>query len=59
MDFNITTENSSDDIVNTLKTHGLAVCHNHLDDVSAIKDECERIIEQTEESDYRQHYRFG
>ena len=53
MDFNITKENSSEEIVDIINQYGLAVCHNYIEDVSAIKQECEkRLISETEEKDY-------
>ena len=52
MDFNITKENSSEEIVDIINQYGLAVCHNYIEDVSAIKQECEKIISETEEKDY-------
>jgi hypothetical protein len=52
MNFEIKKDDSLEDIVNALRKNGVAVCYNYLEDVENIKAECEKIIEETEESDY-------
>lgn len=52
MDFNITRDNGSDDIITALQTYGITVCHDYLEDVTEIKEECEKIINQEEEASY-------
>ena len=52
MDFELTRDEFEDKVVETLQDHGVAVCKNYIEDFSSIKEEAEKIIEDTEEADY-------
>jgi len=52
MDFELAKDDFENKAVETLQEYGFAVCKGYLDDVSSIKKEAEKIIEDTEESDY-------
>ena len=52
MDYELTRDEFEEKLVETLQGHGVAVCKGYTDDFSLIKEEAEKIIENTEEADY-------
>jgi len=52
MEFELSKEDLEEKIVETMKEYGFAMCKNYCEDVSQIKEECQAIIDKTEEGDY-------